>query len=105
MLEHDSLRAQLKDRLTGLLRRVGKIESDLRQPHDRDWQERVTEVENDEVLEGLDEMTLSEIEQIRAALRRLEDGSYGICLTCGRPIGNGRLRAVPSAITCVECAT
>jgi RNA polymerase-binding protein DksA len=103
MPEHNALRKQLEDRLTRLQHRVGKIEGDLRQTHDPDWAERGTELENDEVLEGLDEMTLREIEQIRAALKRIESGSYGTCSACGRPIGTERLVAVPSAITCVAC--
>ena len=82
MPEHDTLRTQLEDRLTRLLHRVVKIEGDLRQTHDPDWTERATELENDEVLEGLDEMTLREIEQIRTALKRIESGSYGTCAAC-----------------------
>ena len=104
MLEHDALRTQLENRLTRLLRRVERIEGDLRQTHDPDWQERATELENDEVLEGLDEMTLREIEQIRTALKRIESGSYRTCSACGRPIGTERLVAVPGAIACVACA-
>jgi RNA polymerase-binding protein DksA len=103
MPEHDTLRTQLEDRLTRLLHRVGKIEGDLRQTHDPDWTERATELENDAVLEGLDEMTLREIEQIRTALTRIASGSYGTCAACGRPIGSERLLAVPSAVTCVTC--
>jgi DnaK suppressor protein len=99
----DAVRTQLEGRLANLLRRVGKIEGDLKQAHDRDSEERATELENDEVLEGLDEMTLEEIRQIRTALRHIESGSYGMCSTCGRPIGAERLAAVPSAITCVAC--
>ena len=103
MPEHDALQQQLEDRLTRLLHRVGKIEGDLRQTRDPDWTERATALENDEVLEELDEMTLQEIEQIRTALERIESGNYGTCSACGRHIGTERLVAVPSAITCVAC--
>ena len=103
MPEYHALRKQLEDRLTRLLHRVGTIEGDLRQTRDPDWTERATALENDEVLEGLDEMTLREIEQIRTALKRIESGSYGTCSACGRPIGTERLVAVPSAITCLAC--
>ena len=104
MSTRDAVRAQLEGRLATLLRRVRKIEVDLKQVHDRDSEERATELENDEVLEGLDEMTLEEIRQIRTALRHIEGGAYGMCSTCGRPIGAERLAAVPSATTCVRCA-
>ena len=42
--------------------------------------------------------------EVDAALARLDDGSYGRCESCGRPIAAGRLEARPEARTCVECA-
>lgn len=41
--------------------------------------------------------------QIRAALQRLDDGSYGSCVDCGSPIGEARLSVRPEAARCVEC--
>ncbi len=102
---HDAVRTQLQERLDQLLGRVGKIQDDLRSPHDRDWQERASEQENDQVLEGLDEMSRDEVGQILAALQRIDDGSYGLCSVCGAPIGAARLRALPSTATCVGCAS
>jgi RNA polymerase-binding transcription factor DksA len=43
--------------------------------------------------------------QIDAALGKLRDGRYGMCSSCGRPIGAERLAARPAALTCVRCAT
>jgi DnaK suppressor protein len=40
--------------------------------------------------------------EIEAALRRIEDGSYGLCSRCGRPIDPERLEAVPYATLCIE---
>ena len=94
---------QLQQRLSELLPRVGRIEGDLRSAHDRDWPERANELQNDEVLEGLDDMTLREVRQIRGALKRIESGNYGVCAACGEPIAATRLTAVPTAITCVQC--
>jgi DnaK suppressor protein len=45
-----------------------------------------------------------QIEEVDAALARLDDGSYGSCERCGRPIPPGRLEARPAARTCVTCA-
>jgi RNA polymerase-binding transcription factor len=104
MSKHRAVGAQLQARLDQLLRRVGKIEEDLRSTHDRDSQERASELENDEVLEGLDEMTRAEVRRIRGALIRIERGSYGICSACARPISPERLAAVPTTVTCVACA-
>ena len=37
------------------------------------------------------------------ALTRIEDGSYGVCASCGQPIGKARLQAFPRATLCVAC--
>ena len=104
MPNYDAVGRQLQDRLAQLQRRIGAIEGDLRSAHDRDWPERANELQNDEVLEGLDEMGLREVRQIRGALKRIEDGHYGVCAACGQPIGAARLAAVPTAVTCLQCA-
>jgi RNA polymerase-binding transcription factor DksA len=44
------------------------------------------------------------IELIEQALSRIEDGTYGRCTGCGRPIPAARLAAVPGVQTCVSCA-
>jgi DnaK suppressor protein len=41
---------------------------------------------------------------VEAAVRDVEAGIYGICETCGRPIGAERLAARPAARTCIDCA-
>jgi DnaK suppressor protein len=45
------------------------------------------------------------LREIDAALSRLDQGGYGICQRCGRPIPAGRLAARPSAATCIGCAS
>jgi len=44
------------------------------------------------------------VEAIDAALARIEDGSYGICTSCGEAIPQERLEFRPHAISCVGCA-
>src|SRR5215510_13378985 len=39
----------------------------------------------------------------RSALARIDDGSYGVCASCGEPIGKARLKAFPRATLCVTC--
>jgi DnaK suppressor protein len=40
---------------------------------------------------------------IDEALRRIQEGTYGKCLSCGRQIAQARLEAVPHARLCIEC--
>ena len=41
--------------------------------------------------------------QVDRALVRLDDGSYGVCESCGNPIGKRRLMAFPRATLCMTC--
>jgi DnaK suppressor protein len=42
--------------------------------------------------------------QLEEALERLEEGDYGICESCGRPIDPERLEILPRTSLCVDCA-
>ena len=43
------------------------------------------------------------LEQTEHALDRIEAGTYGVCESCGKPIGKARLQAFPRATLCVAC--
>ena len=43
------------------------------------------------------------IDQIGRALNRIDEGLYGICERCGKPIDAARLRALPHALLCMDC--
>ena len=45
------------------------------------------------------------LDQIEAALQRIEDGGYGRCEKCGEQIPKSRLDAIPYAADCVRCAS
>ena len=96
---------------TRLLREVGMIEEALREdvmtsgdtsavpshPADQDvegFDEQVILAQNEEQL----------LEDVEAALERIEAGTYGNCQQCGREIPKQRLDALPQAPTCIECA-
>ena len=55
-------------------------------------------------LAALLDQAREQLSQLDAALQRLDDGSYGLCSHCGRPIGAARLQARPAADTCITCA-
>ncbi|AZL57467.1 TraR/DksA family transcriptional regulator [Tabrizicola piscis] len=97
-------RAMLEGRLIELGARLELIEEELDSHHNPDWEELATEREADEVLEATAKAGLTEIPQIRAALRRIADGSYGTCARCGDQIEEGRLDALPWTPFCRSCA-
>ena len=47
----------------------------------------------------------AEMRQLRQALARFDDGTYGLCEECGQPIGASRLLARPEARLCIDCQT
>ncbi len=48
------------------------------------------------------EQVSAELADVEHALRRLEEGTYGTCEACGRPIASDRLEAIPAARLCLE---
>jgi RNA polymerase-binding transcription factor DksA len=55
-------------------------------------------------IEALLDQARRHLSDFDRALRRLEEGQYGTCESCGRPIAPDRLAARPEASTCITCA-
>ncbi|HYN70404.1 MAG TPA: TraR/DksA C4-type zinc finger protein [Candidatus Eisenbacteria bacterium] len=53
---------------------------------------------------ALREHSRAELARVDAALRALDNGTYGACVSCGNPIAPERLEAIPWAPTCIDCA-
>lgn len=104
MTDHAHYEAILRNRLAELTERLSTVEHELDKRPDPDAEERATEREGDEVLEGLGTAGLKEIRMIEAALRRVKDGTFGVCVTCGNDISDKRLSVVPHAARCRDCA-
>ncbi len=96
--------AKLRERFAELMERADDIEEDLRQPLDADFAEQAADLADDEALEGIDAVLRAEAQQIRAALGRIADGTYGTCANCGDTIPRARLEAQPMATRCMKCA-
>ena len=102
------LRRMLEERLYELSRdvhgrmREARVESvDERRSID---QGEASELESQDELEfALLQMKTETVNQLDAALRRLEEGTYGRCCECGDDIGEARLRALPFAVRCKDC--
>jgi DnaK suppressor protein len=97
-------RQRLETALAELEARLTNVVRDLDAPPDRDSSEQAIEVEDDEALERQGELIQREIASVRRALGRIEDGTYGQCVRCGREITPARLEARPEAALCIECA-
>ncbi|MCS6948280.1 MAG: TraR/DksA C4-type zinc finger protein [Steroidobacteraceae bacterium] len=102
-----SVRERLERRREELRQRAAMVRADLtrqREPLSADFAEQAVQRENDDVLEAIKRSADEEIAQIGRALRRLDEGTYGICTRCHGEIEPSRLEAVPHAERCSRCA-
>lgn len=104
-MSHHAEKLKLLGRLRELGGRLDDIEDALESEHSRDWEEQAVEREGEEVLERLGEAGQAEVARIRAALQRMADGSYGVCVRCGGQIVPARLMALPETALCADCAS
>lgn len=107
-IDTDRVRTTLLDQRATLLDRVRRLDKDIHhreEPLPADFAEQAIELENKEVMEALDDDARQELRQIDRALQRIDEGSYGECATCGDSIAAARLRALPWATLCIDCAS
>ncbi len=103
-----TIRQKLLRRRHALLARYfGELEraDEELEPREIEEIERATEQWDAQVLARLGDSDARALADIVAALRRIDDGTYGICDECGERIGAGRLEALPTATACIECAS
>jgi DnaK suppressor protein len=101
------IRERLQRRRRELVGRIEHIGSDLRHetvPMEGSFADQATERTNDAVLDAIGLSADMELLQIDTALKRIAQGRYGHCASCGSLIATARLEAVPYAANCPECA-
>jgi len=91
------------------LRRLARISEDERKPVILDQTEvgrlsRMDAMQIQAMAIETDRRRKVELQRIEAALRRLDEGEYGFCVSCGKAIARKRLENDPTAPTCIACA-
>jgi RNA polymerase-binding transcription factor DksA len=99
-----ALRAR-RDRLLALRTGQGRNLESLGEQRraDRDWLDQAADLEGSTVADRLSEAEYRELAAIGDALGRVKTGTYGECESCGGPVGQQRLRALPEARLCQSC--
>ncbi|MDP2656030.1 MAG: TraR/DksA C4-type zinc finger protein [bacterium] len=100
-----------KHRLEGELGLLGEGNPHVTGGFDTKWEDlgeneedNATEVAQYESNLGVERELESRLKEMKAALARLEDGTYGACASCGQDINPARLKVKPEAIYCIECS-
>ncbi len=103
-MDRDALRKRLLDERERLEREIVDLDADLSEsledsseesPYDQHMAETAAVTLDREIDLTLEENARASISQIDRALRKLENGSYGRCDKCGKPIGDDRLQRRP----------
>ena len=103
-MDKEKAKASLEEKLATLETRLAGVTKDITKTLSSDFAEQATERENDDVLEEIAKESKVSIAKVKSALQRLEDDTYGYCVSCGNEIQEGRLQAIPEATHCVKCA-
>jgi RNA polymerase-binding transcription factor DksA len=104
MNELEETAKALEARLSELRTHLAKVDRELHKPLPADSEEQSIELENQEALQVIQKTETTEIHQIEAALKRISEGTYGTCAKCGERIDPRRLKALPTAATCISCS-
>lgn len=106
----DDQRTSLRLALVALERELGSVHQasadgaapvDLDEPIGR--VSRIGAIEQQSMVQANRAATQLRLQRVGAALRRLEEGAYGECVTCGEDVGFRRLEAQPEAPFCIAC--
>jgi DnaK suppressor protein len=101
------LAKELRKQRAALLRAVADTEAELAaitEERESEIEELAQEERAARLYDRLQEHERREIAAIDAALQRMAEGTYGICIDCGTRIPLPRLRALPTTPYCVDCA-
>jgi len=91
---------EIRQRVTSEMPRLADtVLTDARAPGEHDT--AVSESADKELVLELTEEDIRR--QVMDALERIDDGTYGPCQTCGKPIGKARLDTIPYTPYCVDC--
>lgn len=104
-MDIERFRRRLRDKELELRSDIERLEQEARvsgEAEVRDYTDDATASEG--TSESLDEADLASqtLTQVQDALRRIEDGTFGRCIDCGRPIEPARLEAIPWTPYCMQ---
>ncbi len=106
----EELRAMLLGKRSAVQQQINELLAQYREHYTTTHNHSVLDLEDMSLRDSTAEQQLSLLESrnrtrvmLDTALRRLDEGEYGLCEDCGAEIGAGRLKALPFAKRCVSC--
>jgi DnaK suppressor protein len=107
---YDILRSRLETERERLVRESEQLRASVRPADERregspfgKREEEATEAAELETRLELEKRIIDQLAAVEHALAKFEEGTYGLCDSCGKPIGPERLEALPQASLCLDC--
>jgi len=104
MMNEDEVRKSLLAKREQLVHRIGGTQATERSEVAEGQNDNAQLWEVSDVRDDLDSQAATELDQVNQALARLDAGEYGECTSCGEPIAEARIKALPYATLCIQCA-
>jgi RNA polymerase-binding protein DksA len=102
---HDSLESLKKEIIEKLVASSSEFREILEDMEPKDMVDIAADDIDRKTLEALGSQELKRLKSIEAALSRIENNRYGLCVKCNKKIPTERLTAIPYALMCIECKT
>ena len=107
---YDILRSRLETERERLVRESEQLRASVRPADERregspfgKREEEATEAAELETRLEMEKSIRDQLAAVEHALAKFEEGTYGLCDSCGKPIGPERLEALPQASLCLDC--
>jgi len=103
----DSMREFLVSQKKQILETLAATNADFRaiveEMDPKDFADVASDDIDRKMIEALGSQDIKRIRAIDAALSRIQQGRYGLCVKCGKRIPTERLSALPYAVLCIDC--
>jgi RNA polymerase-binding protein DksA len=105
----ESMEKKLIAQKSSILSELISSNEDLREAYGNGEPGDLADIAGDDIerqlLEARGLAEVKKLKSIEAALIRIKQGRYGICVKCGKPIPKDRMEALPHTVMCFECKT
>ncbi len=98
-----SLQEMKKDILKNLMSESKDFEAIVADMNPKDLADVASGDMDRKTIEAIGVQEINRLKRIDAALARIENNKYGVCMQCGKKIPAERLEAIPYAMLCISC--
>ncbi|MEU7838517.1 MULTISPECIES: TraR/DksA C4-type zinc finger protein [unclassified Nonomuraea] len=102
-MDDATARKQLEKMLTDLDRSIGVLQGDPVAIREHSAADAGSDLTDADRAQAMLTVATAQRRAVIEALKRVDEGTYGRCVDCGKPVPEGRLEARPEAARCVEC--